>query len=82
MIHKPLGGFQVEATDIEIHAREILHARERLNEVLAHHTGQPLDRIKRDAPSATTSHEVRRTPPNTASWTMCSPACGACGEVK
>lgn len=48
MIHQPLGGFQGQATDIEIHAREILHARERLNEVLAHHTGQPLDRIKRD----------------------------------
>ena len=48
MILQPLGGFQGQATDIEIHAREILHARERLNEVLAHHTGQPLDRIKRD----------------------------------
>ena len=48
MIHQPLGGFQGQATDIEIHAREILHARERLNEVLAHHTGQPLDKIKRD----------------------------------
>lgn len=48
MIHQPLGGFQGQATDIEIHAREILHARERLNEVLAHHTGQPMDRIKRD----------------------------------
>ncbi|MAS08464.1 ATP-dependent Clp endopeptidase proteolytic subunit ClpP [Salinisphaera sp.] len=48
MIHQPLGGFQGQATDIEIHAREILHARERLNEVLSHHTGQPLDKIKRD----------------------------------
>ncbi|RJS93138.1 ATP-dependent Clp endopeptidase proteolytic subunit ClpP [Salinisphaera sp. Q1T1-3] len=48
MIHQPLGGFQGQATDIEIHAREILHARERLNEVLAYHTGQPLDKIKRD----------------------------------
>lgn len=48
MIHQPLGGFQGQATDIEIHAREILHARERLNEVLAHHTGQPLDKIERD----------------------------------
>ena len=48
MIHQPLGGFQGQATDIEIHAREILHARERLNEVLAHHTGQPLDKIKND----------------------------------
>ena len=48
MIHQPLGGFQGQATDIEIHAREILHARERLNDVLAHHTGQSLDKIKRD----------------------------------
>ncbi|MES1925678.1 ATP-dependent Clp endopeptidase proteolytic subunit ClpP [Salinisphaera sp. T31B1] len=48
MIHQPLGGFQGQATDIEIHAREILHARERLNEVLAHHTGQPLEKIQRD----------------------------------
>jgi ATP-dependent Clp protease protease subunit len=48
MIHQPMGGFQGQATDIEIHAREILHARERLNEVLAHHTGQSLDKIKTD----------------------------------
>lgn len=48
MIHQPLGGFQGQATDIEIHAREILHARERLNEVLAHHTGQSLEKIKTD----------------------------------
>ena len=48
MIHQPLGGFQGQASDIEIHAREILYIRERLNEVLAHHTGQPLDVIARD----------------------------------
>jgi len=48
MIHQPLGGFQGQATDIEIHAREILHARERLNEILSRHTGQPLDKIKTD----------------------------------
>ena len=48
MMHQPSGGFQGQAADIEIHAREILHARERLNEVLAHHTGQPLDKIKHD----------------------------------
>lgn len=48
MMHQPLGGFQGQAADIEIHAREILHARERLNEILAHHTGQPLDKIARD----------------------------------
>lgn len=48
MIHQPLGGYQGQASDIEIHAREILYIRERLNQVLAHHTGQPLDVIARD----------------------------------
>lgn len=48
MMHQPSGGFQGQQSDIEIHAREILQARERLNEVLANHTGQPLERIKRD----------------------------------
>lgn len=48
MIHQPLGGFQGQASDIEIHAREILSIRECLNEVLAKHTGQPLDIIARD----------------------------------
>jgi ATP-dependent Clp protease protease subunit len=48
MIHQPLGGFQGQATDIEIHTREILDARERLNRILSHHTGQPMDKIKLD----------------------------------
>jgi ATP-dependent Clp protease, protease subunit len=48
MIHQPLGGFQGQATDIDIHAREILKVRERLNEVLAKHTGQPLEKIQQD----------------------------------
>ena len=48
MIHQPLGGFQGQASDIEIHAREILTIRERLNKILAHHTGQPIDVIARD----------------------------------
>jgi ATP-dependent Clp protease protease subunit len=48
MIHQPLGGFHGQATDIEIHAREILDARERLNRILSHHTGQTMDRIKQD----------------------------------
>jgi ATP-dependent Clp protease protease subunit len=48
MIHQPLGGFQGQATDIDIHAREILRVRDRLNQVLAEHTGQPLDRIQAD----------------------------------
>lgn len=48
MIHQPLGGYQGQASDIEIHAREILNIRERLNKVLAGHTGQPLDVIARD----------------------------------
>jgi ATP-dependent Clp protease protease subunit len=48
MIHQPWGGFQGQATDIDIHAREILRLRERLNEILARHTGQPLETIQRD----------------------------------
>ncbi len=48
MIHQPLGGFQGQASDIEIHAREILQIRERLNNVLAGHTGQSLDIISKD----------------------------------
>ena len=48
MIHQPLGGFQGQASDIDIHAREILRTRERLNDILAAHTGQPLDRIRTD----------------------------------
>ncbi|HSN72807.1 MAG TPA: ATP-dependent Clp endopeptidase proteolytic subunit ClpP [Steroidobacteraceae bacterium] len=48
MIHQPLGGFQGQATDIEIHTREILDARDRLNRILAHHTGQPIDKIRTD----------------------------------
>ena len=48
MIHQPLGGFQGQATDIEIHAREILYLRERLNEILSKHTGQALEKIERD----------------------------------
>ena len=48
MIHQPLGGFQGQATDIDIHAREILTLRARLNEILAKHTGQSLETIARD----------------------------------
>ena len=48
MIHQPLGGFQGQATDIDIHAREILRLRERLNELLAKHTGQTLEKIAQD----------------------------------
>ena len=48
MIHQPSGGSYGTASDIEIQAKEILHARERLNEILAKHTGQPLDRISDD----------------------------------
>ena len=48
MIHQPLGGFQGQATDIDIHAREILNARERLNAILVKHTGQPLEKIRHD----------------------------------
>jgi ATP-dependent Clp protease protease subunit len=48
MIHQPMGGFQGQATDVDIHAREILKMRERLNEILAKHTGQSIDRIRQD----------------------------------
>jgi ATP-dependent Clp protease protease subunit len=48
MVHQPLGGFQGQATDIEIHAREILRVRERLNQILVRHTGRSLDQIKED----------------------------------
>ena len=48
MIHQPLGGFHGQASDIEIHAKEILYLRARLNEILALHTGQSLETIERD----------------------------------
>jgi len=48
MIHQPLGGFQGQATDIQIHAQEILSIKARLNELLAYHTGQDLETIQRD----------------------------------
>ena len=48
MIHQPMGGFQGQASDIEIHAKEILYLRQRLNEIMAKHTGQNVDKISRD----------------------------------
>ena len=48
MIHQPLGGFQGQASDIDIHAKEILQTRERLNRILASHTGQPIEQVERD----------------------------------
>ena len=48
MIHQPMGGFQGQATDIEIHAKEILYLRGRLNEILAKHTGKPIELIAHD----------------------------------
>ena len=48
MIHQPMGGVQGQATDIDIHAKEILKIRERLNEILAEKTGQPLEKIAKD----------------------------------
>jgi ATP-dependent Clp protease protease subunit len=49
MIHQPSGGFSGQASDIELHAREILKLRARLNEILAKHTGQTVERIERDS---------------------------------
>jgi ATP-dependent Clp protease protease subunit len=48
MIHQPMGGFQGQASDIEIHAKEILYLRARLNDIMAKHSGQPIERIERD----------------------------------
>ena len=48
MIHQPMGGFQGQATDIEIHAREILKMKETLNRIISNHTGQPLEKIQTD----------------------------------
>jgi ATP-dependent Clp protease protease subunit len=48
MIHQPLGGAQGQAIDIEIQAREILYIKAKLNELMAHHTGQPIERIEAD----------------------------------
>ena len=48
MIHQPMGGFSGQASDIEIHAKEILFLRQRLNEILAKHTGQNVDTIAKD----------------------------------
>ncbi len=49
MIHQPSGGFQGQASDIDIHAREVLKLRQRLNEIMAKHTGQTIERIERDS---------------------------------
>jgi ATP-dependent Clp protease protease subunit len=48
MIHQPMGGFQGQATDVEIHAREILRIKDSLNNILSYHTGQPLEKIRTD----------------------------------
>jgi ATP-dependent Clp protease protease subunit len=48
MIHQPMGGFQGQASDVEIHAREILYLKQRLNEILARHTGQTVEQIAKD----------------------------------
>jgi ATP-dependent Clp protease protease subunit len=48
LIHQPLGGFQGQATDIDIHAKEILRTRDKLNDLLVKHTGQPIERIRND----------------------------------
>ena len=48
MLHQPMGGFQGQATDIEIHAREILKMKDTLNKILSYHTGQPIEKIQTD----------------------------------
>ena len=49
MIHQVLGGFQGQASDIEIHTQEILSIKKKLNEILAHHTGQKVDKVAKDS---------------------------------
>ncbi len=48
MVHQPLAGFQGQASDIDIHAREVLETRDRLNRILSKHTGQTIDKIRQD----------------------------------
>src|SRR5439155_20163027 len=48
ILHQPMGDFSGQATDVDIHAKEILRIRERLNHIISHHTTQPLERIQRD----------------------------------
>jgi ATP-dependent Clp protease protease subunit len=48
MIHQPLGGFQGQASDFDIHAKEILSIREKLNKILSDHTGQPIEKVQLD----------------------------------
>lgn len=48
MIHQPMGGAQGQASDVEIHAKEIVRTKERLNNILSHHTGQPIERVQQD----------------------------------
>jgi ATP-dependent Clp protease protease subunit len=48
MIHQPMGGFQGQATDVEIHAKEILKTKDTLNKIVSRHTGQPMDKVQRD----------------------------------
>ncbi len=48
MIHQPLGGFQGQASDFDIHAKEILSIRDKLNHIMSHHTGQPLEKVQQD----------------------------------
>jgi ATP-dependent Clp protease protease subunit len=48
MLHQPLGGFQGQATDIDIHAKEILRTRDRMNEIMSKHSGHPIDKVKHD----------------------------------
>jgi ATP-dependent Clp protease protease subunit len=48
LIHQIMGGFEGQATDVEIHAKEVLSLRQRLDEILADHTGQPVDQVRRD----------------------------------
>ena len=80
MIHQPLGGFQGQASDIDIHAQEILRTRERLNAILALHSGQPIDRVKDDTDRDNFMSGAEAVP-NTASLMKCWNHAKFCGVM-
>jgi len=63
MIHQPMGGFQGQATDIEIHAKEILNLKDTLNKILSTHTGQPLEKIQTDTDGSAARKDTDRYGP-------------------
>jgi len=77
MIHQPLGGFQGQASDIDIHAKEILLTRERLNQILAKHTGQSLERVEQD-----TDRDRFMSGPDAVAYGLIDGVLGRRGEIR